>query len=98
MRIIKNIANANREGNAGGILKVEDILMTSEIKCNKCGETLWKAALSNHPPTPEYLTVMNKWGKNSKWNNETHEFHICQTCYSKMVEGFKINEINYATT
>lgn len=66
------------------------VTMTDAIICNKCQVTLWKSSPSDHPPTPEYFEVEKKWGKHSKWNGETHVFHLCSGCYQYLLEDFEI--------
>ena len=95
MRMLKKLAAANRKGENSGIYSIEDIKMTEEVKCNQCGESLWKASFSDHPPIPEYLTITYTWGVHSKWKGQIHEFHICQDCYDKMINHFTIKDISY---
>jgi len=95
MRIITSATVAHQEEKGGRILNTEDILMTAEVKCNQCSKSLWKASYSNHPPTPEYLTIFKNWGKHSKWDGQIHELHICQDCYTKLTSHFEIRDIMY---
>lgn len=57
--------------------------MEKHIYCNKCGKKL----ISDRE---EYLTVEKQWGYFSQKDQKTYQFHICETCFSKLVGEFQI--------
>ncbi len=50
------------------------------VYCNKCGIKIKK----------DYLEIKKRWGFFSSFDNEVHSFHICENCYLKFINSFKI--------
>ena len=57
----------------------------SSVVCNKCGVTCFNKTGVNK----ETLNVSQKWGYNSDWDLEIHEFNLCQKCYKQLTGSFK---------
>ncbi len=53
-----------------------------KIICNQCGEVISLEA--------EAFSIAYKWGYGSKFDLEKHEFDLCESCYEKLIVGFKI--------
>lgn len=61
--------------------EIEDVI------CNVCGEKIQKDDYGN---IFDYLSIEKKWGYYSKCDGEKHSFDICENCYHKLAETFKI--------
>ena len=59
----------------------------SQIGCDQCGQQIGKNGLGY---LDDHLSVTKTWGYGTSADGETHSFHLCFGCYSKMVEGFQI--------
>ncbi len=56
------------------------------VTCNKCGE-LCKDLI---PGQFEFAALTTNWGYGSSRDGESEESHLCESCYSAVVSGFKI--------
>lgn len=54
------------------------------VVCNKCGKNV---KISEYV---DFLSLVKCWGYNSKYDNEIHQFDICQDCYEKLILSLKI--------
>lgn len=54
------------------------------ILCNKCGKNI------DIKTYKDYLEIYKTWGYNSNYDNETHEFELCQDCYNDLIASLKI--------
>lgn len=67
-----------------------------DVFCNKCGQRISKPMdkYSEFPSTvwDEYITVSHGFGyfSNIFSDGERHEFHLCEQCYSGIINDFKI--------
>lgn len=59
----------------------------STIKCNCCGNEIPSDKFGY---TSDYLSITKKWGYNSDFDNEKHNFDICENCYKEIISKFKI--------
>lgn len=57
------------------------------IICNCCKKVVQKEGAV---PDSEFLHVEKVWGYFSDKDGERQEFDICEACYDKWVEGFKV--------
>ena len=64
------------------ITKQEEVV--DGIYCDCCGKPI---DVGNH----EYLHIDKDWGQFSKHDNNNDEFDICEDCYYKIADTFKIN-------
>ena len=68
--------------------KWREIETTSKVLddrlCNQCGESTMKSCGSE----AAHLTA--NWGYDSRKDMECHDSHLCEDCYDKLIEGFKI--------
>lgn len=71
--------------------KYDDVLenkkVVTEVICNCCGKTIEKAESGRHS---DYLSVEKTWGYLSPFDNEIHDFDICDSCYERFIESFAI--------
>ena len=65
---------------------VEAIPYTDKIVCNKCETVLWDSIQGAHKK-PSYM----------KWQNEDHEWHLCQSCYEDVIETFVLKFLKLKT-
>lgn len=60
---------------------------TTKIICNLCGKEIenvngiWKE---------DVLSVEKRWGYPSDKDNEVHRFDLCEECYDKLIQSFKV--------
>lgn len=71
------------------LYKSENIVVEKiyKVKCNCCGKEI---ATDKYGYTSDYLSVNKRWGYNSSFDNENHSFDICENCYKKFIDNFKI--------
>lgn len=71
------------------LYKSENIIIekVDKVQCNCCGKDI---ATDKFGYTSDYLSVEKKWGYGSIFDNEIHNFDICEDCYKKMISKFKI--------
>ncbi len=63
---------------------------TKEIKtiiCNCCGK---EVPVINGCPREGVFSVDYEWGYFSDKDGEKHSFDLCESCYDKMIRGFRI--------
>lgn len=53
-----------------------------KVVCNGCGKEL-----DSHT---DYLSVDKKWGYGTSYDGDEHSFDLCEDCYGKIINGFKI--------
>lgn len=58
-----------------------------EVICNMCGENIKKDDFDHFY---DYLQVDKLWGYTSEYDGENHCFDLCQDCYEKFINSFKI--------
>ena len=61
-----------------------------DVVCNMCGEKIKK--VDNN--LCDYLHIEKEWSYFSSMDNEKHSFDLCQDCYKKIINQFKISEQN----
>ncbi len=54
------------------------------IICNQCGENI------EIKQYKDFLNINKTWGYNSNYDNENHEFELCENCYKELLDNFKI--------
>lgn len=54
--------------------------------CNFCRRGCRRKGLFNQ----QYATIKAHWSYGSKKDGETHELHICEPCYDRMIARVKI--------
>ena len=57
-----------------------------DVICNMCGESCRDRMDMNF----ECATLSASWGYCSRKDTERHHSHLCEDCYDKLVEQFKI--------
>lgn len=75
--------------------KVTTEIVVDDIICNCCGQPIKKHAFDVDTTKPfdipdDYLEINKEWGYFSDYDYENHKAHICQTCYKKWIDSFKI--------
>ncbi len=58
-----------------------------EVICNLCGDHIKKDAFGNFE---DYLEINKTWGYASNRDGETHRIDICQKCFEKLIQQFKL--------
>lgn len=61
---------------------------TEKIICNLCGRAIKK---DGDDTFYDYIEVKKKWGYLSDYDGQVHSFDICQDCYKRLAEEFKVN-------
>jgi hypothetical protein len=61
--------------------------MQKEIRCNACGKII---KMENEILIEDVFEVKKEWGFFSEKDLETHQFCLCEECYDKIIEKFKI--------
>lgn len=57
------------------------------VVCNCCGKEI---KTDSHGYTPDHLSVEKRWSYHSCFDNSIHSFDICQDCYQKIIDSFKL--------
>lgn len=63
----------------------KSVEIPSEVTCNCCGQKIESTACGI-----ECATLSASWGYGSGKDCEVHSAEICETCYDKIIEMFKI--------
>lgn len=58
------------------------------IICNCCGQEI---KITQQHPYPQYVSIRKEWGFDSDYDGELHEIDLCQECYGKWIQTFKIS-------
>lgn len=61
--------------------------METIIQCNVCGKIVKK---ENNFVKEDFLTITKEWGYFSNKDMELHSFKICEECYDKWINTFKV--------
>ncbi|MFV0314753.1 MAG: hypothetical protein ACK5I7_06570 [Anaerotignum sp.] len=69
-------------------MTAQEVNEVSKVICNCCGKEI---PLVGDGMWEEYFHAEKYWGYFSKQDGRKDSFDLCQDCYEKMVEGFKIN-------
>lgn len=76
--------------------KITTEVVVDDIICNCCEKPIKKDNFTYYGtlnPTKEFedcLEINKEWGYLSDYDCEIHSFHICQSCYKKWIDSFKI--------
>ena len=65
------------------ITKSETVI--DEVICNCCGESIRELDQNS-----DYLHIEKDWGYFSAYDMENHKFDLCNTCYIRIINMFKI--------
>ncbi|OOB77195.1 MAG: hypothetical protein ATN34_03320 [Epulopiscium sp. Nele67-Bin002] len=57
-------------------------------KCNCCGQVI--GVVSTSGIHEDCLSIKKEWGYFSSKDLTEHKFNICESCYDKWIETFKI--------
>lgn len=60
---------------------------TTKIICNICGKEI---EMTSGIPAEDVLTVEKRWGYPSDKDNEVHRFDVCEACYDRWTQTFRI--------
>ena len=66
---------------------MKKLVIYMNVVCNVCGRTLES---ENGILKEDAFEAVKEWGYFSKKDLEVHKFVICEACYDKMIEGFKL--------
>lgn len=58
-----------------------------EVYCNSCGK---KIEITENKKREDYLFIKKEWGYFSKKDGEIHSIFLCEPCYDKWTEQFRI--------
>ncbi len=58
-----------------------------EVICNQCGKVI-KSKNGMHQE--EVCSVHKAWGYFSDKDMEVHDFDLCESCYDRLIAGFKV--------
>lgn len=58
-----------------------------EIYCNSCGQRI---EITNNRRKEDYLSIKKEWGYFSKKDGQIHTFFVCESCYDKWTEQFRL--------
>lgn len=74
--------------------RVKNVFLESEevyeIICNMCAKSIKKDEVGRFF---DHLSVTKYWGYLSENDGQTHEFDLCEDCYNKFIQDFKIDLI-----
>ncbi len=56
--------------------------------CNSCGQIIEKVSLSGI--YQDHLSIKKEWGYFSQKDMTQHNFNICESCYDKWIQTFKL--------
>lgn len=62
----------------------EFVEVTEDIICNWCGKTTFNGHSFNH------IHLHVSWGFDSRKDLEDHDSDLCERCYDKLINKFKI--------
>lgn len=68
--------------------EVKKIEQVYEVVCNYCGKPI--AMHKSHGVFDDFISIEKAWGYYSEFDNEIHKFDLCQECYKKLINKFKI--------
>ena len=57
------------------------------IVCNKCGK---RVEYIDGILKEDFCYVKKEWGFFSKKDLQVHSFNLCEECYDRLVEGFRV--------
>ena len=60
----------------------------SEIRCNMCGKTI---VFGEGHDKEDYVLIQKEWGYFSHKDGEKQEVDLCENCWDKITETFKIS-------
>lgn len=66
---------------------VKETKETEKIICNRCGKVI---PVVKGIPQEDVLQVTKRWGYFSKKDNQVDKFDLCEECYDKWIDSFKI--------
>ena len=58
-----------------------------KVKCNCCGNEITS---DSNGYSSDYLSVSKRWNYHSNFDNQEHNFDLCEDCYKKLISTFKI--------
>ncbi|MFI3230098.1 MAG: hypothetical protein R3Y29_00910 [bacterium] len=61
--------------------------VTQDVICNMCGLEIKKNEFNK---LYDYVSVSKQWGYLSSLDGQSHEFDLCDSCYTKIINNFKI--------
>ena len=61
--------------------------MEKKLRCNQCGKEFVK---TDGIYKEDFLEARKEWGYFSQKDFTLHEFLLCESCYDKLVSGFRI--------
>lgn len=59
-----------------------------KVICNGCGE---ETLAENYIIKKDFLSVKKDWGYFSERDGETDQWDLCERCYEKVVDSFRIH-------
>ncbi len=68
-------------------LKSQESQVLTKVVCNCCGKEI---PLMREGIREEYFHAEKAWGYFSNQDGRQDSFDLCQECYEKMIESFKI--------
>ncbi len=63
------------------------IRVNKDVYCNVCGKKIF---MEQGILKEDVFEAAKEWGYFSKYDLEVHKFNICEECYDKLIETFKI--------
>lgn len=67
--------------------QLKETTEVEKIICNKCGKEI---PVYKEVPAEDVLEVEKRWGYFSGKDNRIDKFDLCEECYDKLTESFKI--------
>lgn len=65
----------------------EESFIIKDVFCNMCGTQIKKDEFGK---LYDYVSVNKQWGYLSSLDGLSHEFDLCDECYKKIINEFKI--------
>jgi hypothetical protein len=63
------------------------VYVIDEVICNCCGKPIPKTPQGQ---TTDYLHIHKRWGYGTSLDSQEHSFDLCDVCYKKWLDTFKI--------
>lgn len=65
----------------------EEVLVLEQTICNKCKKLVYDKTSNISKPHIEFNL---RWEFPSTFDNEKHNFHLCESCYKEVISSFLI--------
>ncbi len=68
-------------------MEVNNLKSDTVIVCNKCKDNIKK---NSYGYREDFLEIEKRWNYHSSFDNEVHEFALCEKCYRNFIDTFQV--------